>query len=95
MTAGGASFCPWLKNIVLSRIGNQPEKLAIFNACPARVRHSLNFMAGQVPAQARRQTFVEQNAHLCGGQHPLAGFFEKSDGLFAGDCQKILEEIVE
>ena len=83
------------KHIELSRTGDQPEQLAVLDARPARLRDGLHVVAGQIPAQTRGQTFIEQDAHSGGDQHPFAGFFEEGDGLFAGDGGKILQKIVE
>jgi len=37
----------------------------------------------------------DSDVHLSCDQHPLAGFFEEGDGLFAGHGGEILQKIVE
>jgi len=69
--------------------------LAVLDARPASLRDGLHVVAGQIPAQTRGQTFIEQDAHSGGDQHTFAGFFEEGDGLFAGDGGKILQKNIE
>ena len=83
------------EDIKISRVGNEAQKLAIFDARPARARNGLNFVAGQIAPQTRGQTFIKDDAHLRGDEHSFAGFFEKSDGLLAGHGGEIFQKISE
>ena len=59
------------------------------------VRNGADFVAAQLALETCGQTFIEEDSHLRGHQHPFAGFFEKSDGLLAGDGGEITQEVVE
>lgn len=83
------------KYIKFVSVGDEPEQPAVFDAGPAGLRNDLGFVAGQLAAEARGQAFVQEDSHLCCGQHPFAGCFEKGDGLTAGNRWEILQEIVE
>ena len=83
------------KDVKLAGIGDEPEQLAVLDARPTGARDSLHLMAGQIPPETRRHTFIKDDAHLRGDQHPFAGFFEKGDGLFAGNGGEILQKIIE
>jgi hypothetical protein len=54
------------KNIELARVVNQFEQPTVFDARPAGLRHGLHLAPGQIVAQTRRHTFIQQEAHQAG-----------------------------
>ena len=83
------------EHVKFSRIRNQAEQLSIFDSRPACLRNGLGFVVGEFATKPRGHTFVEQDSHLSGGQHPFAGFFEEGNGLFVGHGGEILQKIVQ
>lgn len=81
------------KDIEFARVGNKLEQLAIFDTRLSCARHCLNVMRVQLPAQAGRHALIKQDAHLRDDKHPVAGFLEESDRLFAGNGRKVFEKI--
>ena len=53
-------------------------------------------MAGQIPPQTSRKTFVEKDAHSGRGKgEGIAGFLKKGNRLIAADCWKIFEKVLQ
>ena len=84
------------EDIEISRVGDEAQKLAIFDARPARARNGLNFVAGQIAPQTRGQTFIKQDTHSgdLGNflKHGVGRFFQEGDGLLARNGGEIIEE---
>jgi hypothetical protein len=95
----GQVFVHCKEDIEFAGAGNKADKVSVFDACPARPRHGLNFVAWQIPPQTRRQAFVQKNSHLDGlrngCQHCINGLFKESDGLFAGNGREISKELIQ
>ena len=83
------------EHLKFSRVRDEVKQLAIFNPSTACLRDSLSFVAGEFATKPRGHTFVGQDSHLGGGQHPFAGFFEKGDGLLAGHGGEIFQKLVQ
>jgi hypothetical protein len=79
--------------------GNEVEKFSVLHARPACQWNSLNIVAGQIPPQTRRQTFLQKNSHSGGlrngRQHRIGRLFKKRNSLFTGHGWKILQKIVQ
>ena len=84
------------EDLEFAGVGNEAQKLSVFDACPARPWNGLDFVAGQILPQTRGQTFIKENSHSDGLrdflQHGAGRFFQKGDGLLARDGGKIVEK---